>query len=61
MGRMRERERKQGRERNAYMQAMLRMPTTAIFVRRCICKVRTRNIGNKPTVKSHNAANALYT
>jgi len=42
-----------------YMQAMLRIPTTAYFAWRFICNFLTRKIGRIPTVKSHMAANTL--
>lgn len=48
-------------EEKTYMQAMLRMPTTASFVCCFIWSFRTRKIGRIPTVKSHKAAKALYT
>lgn len=42
-----------------YMQAMPKIPTTAIFVCRFMCSLRTTKIGKIPTVKSQNAAKAL--
>lgn len=41
-----------GIELFAYIAPMLRIPPTAIFVRKLICRFQTRNIGRIPSVKS---------
>lgn len=43
----------------AYIAPMLRMPATAIFVRRLICSFQTRNIGRIPSVKSETIVKQL--